>query len=247
MDDFEVVMTFPAGLPADEKFVIESVDKEFAGIWNVGGDPPDAYLTFNANTIAVEITTLTQYVTDDRGTRPRASGDAPIDRLVECLNAELRDLIPVRYSIGLALSTPILKPRKTTADLAECLRNRLSDLPSFERDTEIEIRGNTVKISLRGHEEIRSQKVWAVAANRHSNADILLNAIQILQDRISAKAKKCAALVGKQPLWLALLNDYWLADSGAYEHALSCISTVHPFDKILLVQRNGAVCRLFER
>jgi hypothetical protein len=85
MDDFEVVMTFSAGLPADEKFVIESVDKEFAGIWNVGGDPQDAYLTFNANTIAVEITTLTQ----DRGTRPRASDDAPIERLVECLNGPL--------------------------------------------------------------------------------------------------------------------------------------------------------------
>jgi hypothetical protein len=74
-----------------------------------------------------------------------------------------------------------------------------------------------------------------------------LNAIQILEDRISAKAKKCTALVGKQPLWLALLNDYGLADSGIYEDALSGISTVHLFDKILLIHRNGAVCRLFER
>jgi hypothetical protein len=217
------------------------------GGWGARGKCPDAYLTFNAKTIAVEITTLTQYVTDELGTRPRASDDAPIDRLVDCLNAKLHDLIPARYSIGLVLSTPILKLRKTTADLAECLRNRLLDIPSFERDREIEIHGNIVKISLHGHEEIRSQKVWAMAANRHSNANILLNAIQILEDRISAKAKKCAALVGKQPLWLALLNDYWLADSGTYEHALSCISTVHPFDKILLIHRNRAVYRLFER
>jgi hypothetical protein len=164
----------------------------------------------------------------------------------DCLNAELHNL-PARYSIGLVLSTPILKLRKTTADLAKCLRNRLSDIPSFERDREIEIHGNTVKISLHSHEEIRSQKVWAIAANRRSNADILSNAIQIFEDRISAKAKKCAALVGKQPLWLALLNDYWLADSGTYEQALSCISPVHPFDKILLIHRNGAICRLFER
>jgi hypothetical protein len=36
MDDFEVVMTFPARLRADENFVIESVAKEFAGIWECG-------------------------------------------------------------------------------------------------------------------------------------------------------------------------------------------------------------------
>ena len=227
MDDFEVVMTFPAGLPADEKFVIESVAKEFAGAWKVGKNPPDAYLTFNGNTIAVGITTLTQHVTDDCGTtRSRMCDDAHLTTLVDGLNTKLHGLIPARYSIGLVLSTPILKLRKTTADLAKCLRNRLSYIPSFERDREIEIHGNTVKISLHSHEKIRSQKVWAVAANRRSNADILLNAIQILEDRISDKAKKCTALVGKQPVWPALLNDYWLADSGIYEHALSCISTV---------------------
>jgi hypothetical protein len=240
-------MTFSAGLRDDEKLVIESVAKEFTGTWKLGENPPDAYLTFNANTIAVEITTLTQHVTDDRCTRPRASDDAPIYPLVDGLNAKLHDLIPDGYSIGLVLSTPILKPRKTTSDLAKYLCNRLSDIPSFERDTEIAIHGNAVKISLHSHEEIRRRKVWAVAANRHSNANIQLNAIQILEDRILVKAKKCAALVGRQSLWLALFNDYWLADSGTYEQALSCISPVHPFDKILLIRGNGAVCRLFER
>jgi hypothetical protein len=103
VDYFEILMKFPAGLRADEKFVIESVAKEFAGTWGWGvrGKCPDAYLTFNASAIAMEITTLTQYVTDDRGTGPRASDDAPIDRLVDCLNAKLHDLIPARIQLVL--------------------------------------------------------------------------------------------------------------------------------------------------
>ena len=214
LDDCEVAMTLPTGLRDDEKFVIESVAKEFAGTWRIGDNPPDAYLTFNANTVAIEITTLTQHITDDRGTRPRASDDAAITPLVDDLNAKLHDLVPDRYSIGLVLSTPILKLRKTTADLAEWLRSWLSDISSSEPNAaEIKINGNTVKISLRRHEEIQRKKVGAAALNRHSNANIAVNATHILADRIVVKAKKCAALVGRQPLWLALLNDYWLADS----------------------------------
>ena len=96
-------MTFPTGLRDDEKFVIESVAKEFAGTSRGGENPPDAYLMFNANTVAVEITTLTQHVTDDRGTRPRASDDAAISPLVDDLNARLHDVIPDRYSMGIVL------------------------------------------------------------------------------------------------------------------------------------------------
>jgi len=55
----------------DEKFVIESVARAYSGDWKPGADPPDAYLTIADRTIAVEISTLTQHVTDDRGTRPR--------------------------------------------------------------------------------------------------------------------------------------------------------------------------------
>ena len=241
-------MTFLAELRDNEKFVIEFVAKEFGGTWSLGENPPDAYLMLNANTVAVEITILTQHITDDRGNyRSRASDDAAISPLVDDLNAKLHDLIPDRHSIVLVLSTPILKRRKTTADLAKYLRNRLSEIPSFEGDTKIEIRGNTIKISLHSHEKIQIRKVRAVAANRHSDADIALNAVQILGGCIFVKAKKCSMLIGKQPLWLALFNDYRLADSGTYEQALSCLSEDHPFDKILLIGGNGVVDRLFER
>lgn len=229
----------------DEEFVIGAVANQFSGAWKPGENPPDAYLAIGANTIAVEITTLTQHVTDDRGTRPRASDDAPITVLANYLNLNLAKLIPDRYSIGLVLSTPILNFRKTTFDLAECLSR--SDIRSFEKPKEVQIQGNIIKIFLYFHEETQTRKVWIVATHRSSDRNILSNTIQTLEDRIIRKTRTCSALIGKQPLWLALLNDYFLAVASDYEHALSCISADHPFDKILLISREGQVNSLFEK
>jgi len=234
-----------AVLRDDEEFVIRAVARKFSGTWEPGENPPDAYLTIGANAIAVEITTLTQYVTDDRGTRPRASDDAPTGDLASYLNVELHNLIPERYSISLVLSTPIFNVRKTKTDLVKFLRR--CDIQSFASAKEIQIQGNTIKISLRCHEETQTTKVWIAANNRSSNPDILSNAIDILEDRIVTKARTCSTLVGKQPLWLALLNDYFLAEASDYETALLCISASHPFDIILLISRDGQVDALFER
>ena len=235
-------MTFSALLRDDEQFVIRAVANKFSGTWKPGENPPDAYLTIGPNTIAVEITTLTQHITDDRGTRPRASDDAPTTVLADHLNVKLHKLIPDRYSIGLVLSTPISNVRKTASDLAKCLSG--SDIHSFVNPKEVQIQGNIIKISLHFHEETQTRKVWIVAMSRSSDANILSNAIKILEERIISKAKTCSALIGKQPLWLALLNDYFLADASDYERA-SCISADHPFDKILLIGRDGQVDPLY--
>ena len=154
---------------------------------------------------------MTQHVTDDRGTRPRASDDAPTTVLANHLNVKLHKLIPDRYSIGLVLSTPLLNVRKMTSDLVECLSR--SDINSFANTKEIQIQGNVIKISLYFHEETQTRKVLIAATNRSSDRNILSNAIQILKDRIIRKAKTCSGLIGKQPLWLALLNDYFLYGS----------------------------------
>jgi len=58
-----------------EAFVIAAVAKNFGGIWTPGENPPDAYLSVGSRVIAVEISTLTQHVTDDRGTRSRFSDE----------------------------------------------------------------------------------------------------------------------------------------------------------------------------
>ena len=59
-------MTIAANLRDDEELAITSLAKEFGGTWRVGENPPDAYLSVGAREIAVEISTLTQQITDGR-------------------------------------------------------------------------------------------------------------------------------------------------------------------------------------
>jgi hypothetical protein len=72
-------MTIVGILRDDENFVITSLEKKFSGTWRPGekNKSPDAYLSIGAREIAVEISRLTQRITDDRGTRPRLSPKAP--------------------------------------------------------------------------------------------------------------------------------------------------------------------------
>jgi sarcosine oxidase delta subunit len=54
-------------LRQDEVFVIRSMAAAVSGQWWHGENPPDAYLKVGKDTVAVEITTLTQHVSDERG------------------------------------------------------------------------------------------------------------------------------------------------------------------------------------
>lgn len=238
-------MTSTTELRDDEVFVITSVAKAFYGTWRPGENPPDAYLTIGEKLIAVEISTLAEHVTDDSGTHSRYSDDAATADVANDLVAELQHLIPDGHTIYLVLSSPILKLRKTKAALSEMLRKSLSDSQSFTTDTEIEIHGNTITISRNHHGEAHCKKMVAWFPHSHPDANILSNTRQILEDRINVKAKKCAALVGRKPLWLALFNDYWLADAHAYKYALSSISPVHSFDRIIVVNGKGTVNSIF--
>jgi hypothetical protein len=143
-------------LREDEQFVMTSIARNLSATWRPGENPPDAYLTFDAGTVAVEITTLTQYVTDDRGTRPRLSDDSATAGLANALDDELGHLVPDGYTIGLVLSSPILESGKPTR-LAQIIRAHIADFRSLESDqTTIQINGNCIAISLTPHGEIHS-------------------------------------------------------------------------------------------
>ena len=103
----------PGFLRDDEQFVIAAVSAAFSASWRPGEDPPDAYLTLGGDTIAVEISTLMQPVTDEHGTRSRITDDLPTAALGDELNLELRALIPDGYRVSLIVRSPILARAKT--------------------------------------------------------------------------------------------------------------------------------------
>jgi hypothetical protein len=129
----------------DEKFVIESIATSYSGDWKPGEDPPDAYLIVADRPVAVEISTLTQHVTDDRGTRPRLSDDIAASRLPKALNADLKSAVPDGKCVTLVLSSPILEYNKTRAELKKEIILVLSDNVS---ERKISIRGNQIETYL---------------------------------------------------------------------------------------------------
>jgi hypothetical protein len=211
-----------------------------------GENPPDAYLLLGAEAIAVEISTLTQHVTDEKGTRSRLSDDLATATFANALNDQLGHLIPDGHTIGLILSSPILRYRKTKTKLALVLRECIGDLSFLREERKIELNGNKITIYLNHHGEAGHKKVSAAFMNRSSNPNILANVKQILEDRILTKAKKCLRLDRSRRIWLALLNDYWLTEADTYRYALMQMSLEHQFQKILLVNGDRSVHLLYE-
>jgi hypothetical protein len=235
----------PSPLRADEKFVIEALASSLGGQWRPGENPPDAYLVQPSGEVAVEISTLTQYVPDGKGGRQsRWSQDVPAARLADALQSALRDRVPHGRFVTVVLISPVLKAKKTTDRIVGIIREKLSN-PADTKTTE-SIAENRIEISITSYDG--PGDLGCIMPNRNSSPDILANAWYILEDRIVVKAKKCLSLSFKGTVWLALRNDYeMLADSDTYRQALRRITVQHPFAKIFLVSGGGMVTALYER
>lgn len=220
-------------LREDELFVINALCADISGTWLTGEDPPDAYLSYRNTVTAVEISTLTQHVTNELGTPiPRLSQDAGVVRLCDELNDELNQEIPSDLRVILTLHSPIARIRKFKEALKPLVIESIKSGASSHEV--ISVQGNEVRLHVVKGEQPSGKKIVGMVVNKNSSADIFSNCAFILRQRIEEKTKKCAN-VTHRPLWLALFNDYWLADERSYEEALKTISIEHPFEKIFLV------------
>jgi hypothetical protein len=218
-----------------EKLVIDAVAAEYCGTWRCGEDPPDAYLMIGDREIPIEISTLIQ--------QPRISDDMGAVGLVGELNLELGGLVPKGVTILLTFSAPIAERRKTKVALTDFLREKLVDIQSFTDETRFDANENVVSIRpIQGRKG--QKKIIGTILPQCSETNILYNVSQILGNTIVRKTKTCSSLVGKKPLWLALLNEYPLASALEYKDVLSQFSTKHPFEKIVVVSRDGTVSEL---
>jgi hypothetical protein len=234
-------------LRADEEFVMRALGTLVSGTWRPGEDPPDAYLRSGNETVAVEISTLSQYVDDHRGRPiPRFSQDATALRLIEELNKDLQAKLPQSYTVHLVLESPIKNKRKLKPHLAK----KILELTQSSEPSEIveyKVFNNKIEIQLDSSKKTWGNKGIGMVINQKASADILMNARFILDYRITVKDKKCRSLNFRGPLWLALLNDYWLADVHTYEQAIAGSTASHRFDKIVLVSENGTVAALYNK
>ena len=220
-----------------EKFVMEAISNAFSGTWRCGEDPPDAYLTVNNREVAVEISDLMQSRADGRGGTVSLLSDATLpNRLATELHSELQGEIPRGRGFILNLKWPFSNKRKVKEHLKREIRQLFS---SSDSTRNFRIEGNEISIEIRSHGDGPGY-VSAVAASASlPRYDVRETAWCALQERIMAKAEKCSALKFKGPIWLALYDCYRLADIETYRWAMTMFSVDHPFEKILLISRDG--------
>ncbi len=220
-----------------EKSVMEAISNAFPGTWRCGEDPPDAYLTVNNSEIAVEISTLMQSRFDGRGGTVSLLSDAmPPTQLVPEVNKELQGEIPDGRDVILVLQWPFSNKRAVNDHLITEIRQFLSSGTMAPKQLNIE--GNEISIQI-SSDDGGSGNVTSVTMPRPlPHYDVQTTAWCALEERIRAKAEKCRPLKFQGPIWLAFC--YRLADIETYRRAMTMFSVDHPFEKILLISRDGS-------
>jgi len=237
-------------LKPDEKFVSDSLVKYFDSdivTYQEGEDPPDIYLTLNGEKIAVEITRLSPVVFDENGgTQNRNTQDIFGVNLCNELDSKLKAKVPPDIDLVLAIYVPVENPRKYKKKLFDLIESVLNKEIKVGGRLTTSVLGHKISISFIPNRPHSKKKIVGAIANDNSNAHILTNAIAILTERIYEKQEKCKAIPHQGQKWLALFNDYWLADSETYSQAIKMISEKHDFQKILIISDQGVVSELSE-
>lgn len=229
----------------DEEFVGRALVAFFGGPSNAsvsdGEDPPDLYLHVGGSRTGIEVTRLSQFTFESDGTMGnRATQDFFGIRLLNELDANTGPKLPEEISLLIGLWIPVQNASRFKKSLTEWV-TQIAAAPKQGFNEERKIEGSKVTVSVI-EQRPTGKKIAGFVVNKNSSADIGLNARLVLEDRIRSKAAICGGL--SKPIWLAVLNDYWLADADTYALAGRQFNLSHCFERIFLVSDQGAVNEL---
>ena len=223
-----------------ERTAVEAVARRFSGTWEKSSDSSDAYIMLGRKRVAVDITTLKRYGTDQANSaKPRLRFDKVATRLIERLQATLGETVPDGVTVLLTITAPIRLPSKTAASLESKIQT-LIGRGSPGRDAKEMIHGNRVQIRLLRHKSERAPKMIGFVHNSDSDPLLLLNATSELVELISVEAGKGAPrLAGNR--WLVVTSARGISCLEAYRYIYSQLRIATGFKKILMVFSDGHV------
>lgn len=229
----------------DEEFVGRGLVTFLGGpsraVVSEGEDPPDLYMHLDGSRIGVEVTRLSQFTLEPDGTLGnRATQDFFGIRLLNELDADVGAHLPEGVGLLVGLWVPVPNASRFKKALTAWV-TQIAAAPKQGFAEEREIEGSKVSV-LVVEQRPSGKKIAGFVVNRNSSADIGLNARLVLENRIRTKAAVCGGL--SKPIWLAVLNDYWLADADTYAVAGRQLRLSHCFERIFLVSDQGAVNEL---
>lgn len=229
----------------DEAFVGRSLVCHLGGANRVrledGEDPPDLVLVIDGQRVGVEVTRLAQFtVRPDGSLGNRATDDSFGLRVVDDLNSRLGPLLPDDVDVFVHLEMPADSGGRFRTRLFSWIQEIVA-APELGFEAERRIEGAYVRIRVI-RRRLSEKRIVGLVGNDHSSPDVGFNARLLLEDRIHTKHDICKDLPGS--IWLALFNDYWLADADSYQLAFRALRLQHCFKRIFLVSDNGHVAEL---
>ena len=229
----------------EEVFVAEALVGHLGGpsraSYRDGEDPPDIAMCWDGNDVGVEVTRLTQRTfRNDGSLGNRASDDAFGLRLIDDLNLALGQQLPGDLDLLIHLEMPVENGGRFRASLTSWMQSVVASAkPGVKSETVIDKTQVRAKFIPRRKSE---KRIVGIVWNRQSSPDIALNARIVLENRIAVKNESCKGLSGT--LWLALLNNYWLADGATYRREFAKLRIKHCFARVFLVGGDGRVTQL---
>lgn len=227
-------------LKQQEQTAIEAVARQFSAAWEMGSDPPDAYLMVAGKRVAVDIATLKRRGTGQASAaKPRLRFDKVATRLMERLQATLGETVPDGMTVLLTITAPICLPSKTAAALEDKIRTLLGrGLPG--RDEKDTIHENRVQIRLMRDESERAPKMIGFVHNSESDPLLLLDMTRELLELIGAEAGRRAPMLADDR-WLIVISAGGISSLEAYRCIYSQLRMATGFKKIVMVFGDGKV------
>ena len=100
---------------------IEAIARHFSATWEMGENPPDAYLMLARQRIALEVATIKPRLR--RGvSKPRLRFDRVALGFVRRLQAALSEAVPEGKTVIVTITAPIWQPSKTASALEDIIR-----------------------------------------------------------------------------------------------------------------------------
>src|ERR1700735_4389971 len=214
-----------------ERTAVEAVARRF---WEKSSDSSDAYIMLGRKRVAVDITTLKRYGTDQANSaKPRLRFDKVATGLIERLQATLGKTVPDGITVLLTITAPIRLPSKTAASLEEKIQTLLGRR-SPGRDVQDTIHGNSVHIRFLKDVSDRAPKLIGFVHNSDSDPIQLLNMTGELLDLINAQAAKQAPRLADDR-WLVVINAGRISCLEVYRSIYSQLGMATDYQRVLMV------------
>lgn len=223
-----------------ERAAIETVARRFAATWERRGDPPRDSLTVAGKRVPIEVAVLGP--TDagrGKAANPRLRFDKVATRLMERLQAAVRDEVPAGVTVLVTVTAPIRLASKTAAFLEERTRTLLGRR-SHGRDETATIHGNRVRIRVLKGQSNRVPKLIGFVHNPDTDPLLLMNMtrgwLELSDDMASRRAPRAAG-----DRWLVVVSARESSCFEAYRDIVSQMRGSPDFKKILIVFDDGRV------